>query len=292
MKNSILYYIETFNPINTYLLITLTMKKIAFCIYLIFICIHFSQAVDNQFPADIRFLGTGVRGITGSVLANPAVAARVEQIETGLSFYNRYAMKGTSTVSFSCIVPFRSVHIAGFFSSFGDKRYRDTQASLSVGKRWGNRLSTGIGLTYRFVRMQSVQGVPAFVSAAFGATYQPVDNVCAALTVINVPSVSAGNLPFRGFTGYALTAGCSWRVIRSVLLVAEAENTFETGIRGGAGVEYTLFPACTVRAGIGTAPLQPCVGAGYDFGRIRIDAVACYHRELGVSTGVELKVKW
>lgn len=268
------------------------MKKIVFSIYLIFISVHFTQAVDNDFPADIRFLGMGVRGITGSVFANPAVAARAERMETGLSYHNRYAMKGTSTVSFSCTMPARPVHIAGFFSSYGDKRYRDTQLSLTVGKRWGNRLSTGIGLAYRFVRMQSVQGVPAFVSASFGAVYQPVDNVCAAVAVSNVPSVSAGSLPFRGFMGYALTAGCSWRVIRSVLLVAEAENTFETGIRGGAGVEYTFFPACRVRAGIGTAPLQPCMGAGYDFGRVRIDAVACYHRELGVSTGVGLQVNW
>ncbi|MCC8170832.1 MAG: hypothetical protein LIP00_03415 [Parabacteroides sp.] len=268
------------------------MKKIALFIYLIIIPVHFAQAVDNDFPADIRFLGMGVRGITGSALANPAAASRTEKTETDLRYHNRYAMKGTSTVSFSCIVPARSVHIAGFFSSFGDKRYRDTQISFSVSKLWSNRLSTGIGLTYRFVRMQSVQGVPAFVSAAFGATYQPVDNVCAAVTVTNVPAVSVGNLPFRGFTGYALTMGCSWQVIRSVRLVAEAENTFETAFRGGAGVEYTLFSACTVRVGIGTAPLQPCMGAGYDFGRIRIDAVACYHPELGVSTGVGLKMKW
>lgn len=268
------------------------MKKIIFCICLIIIPIHFTQAVDNGSSADIRFSGMGVRGITASLFANPAAASRAERMETGLSYYNRYKMKGTSTVSFSCIIPFRPVHIAGFFSSFGGKRYRDTQASLSVSKRWGSRLSTGIGLTYRFVRMQAVQGVPAFVSATFGVAYQPVDNLCTAVTVANVPSVSVGSLPFRGFTGYALTAGCSWRVIRSVLLVAEAENTFETGFRGGAGVEYMLFPACTVRAGIGTAPLQPCMGAGYDFGRIRIDAVACYHAELGVSAGVGLKAKW
>lgn len=268
------------------------MKKCILAIYLIIISIAPAKPVDNVRTADMRSKGMGIQGITESIYFNPACSGLLKKKELSLFYYNRFMMKGMSTATISFVYPHSFLTTGIIFSTFGDQLYRDSQLALSLSKKLGHSWSVGINLAYRFLRMKTMEGTPAFFSSDFGITYQPNKKIRVGISLLNGPRISVGNASFRYFTGYSFHAGCSWQIHSSVWLVTEVENNYETPFQGSAGIEYCPFSSFYIRTGIHTDPFQPYGGIGYNFHSITADLAISYHNILGVSTGIGLKISF
>lgn len=267
------------------------MKKLAIAIPLISIFIIPLKAVDNVRTAEIRCVGMGVKGITESVYFNPAALGGKERKECSIGYYNRFMMKGMGTTAFTFLYPNEIINAGFNFSTFGDKVYRDSQLSFVAAKKLAPRWSVGVSVVYRFLHIDLLEGTPAFLSTDFGITYQPVDNVTLGVSLLNLPRVEVGNVPFQYFTGYSVHAGCSWAIIPSLLLITEVGSNYETDLEGSIGLQYMPSSSFALRAGVNTEPLQPYAGAGYTFNSLlTVDAAVAYHSVLGMSAGAGLKV--
>lgn len=269
------------------------MKKVVVAISMSIMLIEPVKGVDNVRTTDMRCMGMGIKGVTESVYFNPASLGWKEKKECSLAYYNRFMMKGMGTTSFSFLYPNHALNVGIAFSTFGDKLYRDSQFFFSASKRWTSRWSAGINIAYRYLKIEGLEGTPAFLSADFGLSYQPVEKVMVGVSLVNLPRMSVGNQPFQYFTGYSLHAGCSWKIVPSVKLIMEVENNYETVLQGSMGLQYVPSFFIVLRAGMNTKPLQPYAGIGCRLNSMfTVDAAASYHTVLGVSAGVGLKANF
>lgn len=268
------------------------MKKLVLAINMIILFLASVQAVDNVRTPEMRSMGMGIKGVTESASFNPAITSFMTQKEISANYYNRFMMKEMGTTFISFIYPTQRISTGLFLSTSGNNFYRDSQFFFSLGKRINKYWYVGMDIAYRFLQIEILKGTPAFISTDFGVVYQPFEKIKLGISLLNFPYLSIGNIPFQGFTEYSLHAGCSWKIISSVMLVAEVENNYETSFQGNIGMEYSPFTSLYIRTGINSTPLQPYMGVGYTFQAITADMALGYHSVLGISSGISLKVRF
>ena len=95
-------------------------------------------------------------------------------------------------------------------------------------------------------------------------------------------------IDIEDFSYYLTQISFQWEIINNLLIVGSAGTDSERIWIGNIGLEYTLFDAFFLRAGMRTDPLSPSLGVGYLFSVFAIDAATIYHPVLGMSVGVGL----
>ena len=103
-------------------------------------------------------------------------------------------------------------------------------------------------------------------------------------------NISLGDktIDIEDFSYYLTQISFQWEIINNLLIVGSAGTDSERIWIGNIGLEYTLFDAFFLRAGMRTDPLSPSLGVGYLFSAFAIDAATIYHPVLGMSVGVGL----
>lgn len=240
--------------------------------------------------SDIRSVSLGGSGVSQSVLFNPAVLSLTRQRELSTSYYNYFLMKGISTLSASFQYPNRVLDAGVTMASSGDKAYRESLLTLSVGKLLNTRWTTGLSISYRFISSQFINETPGRLTAGLGITYKSADNVLLGFSALNLPFLTVNNPAKISITNYyCLRGGIAWQFINSLLLTTEVENNVESPITVHLGIEYKPFDSFRIRMGIRTEPFLPSAGIGYTYSVFTLDGAVTYHPVLGVSAGAGLK---
>lgn len=266
------------------------MKLIAFCLLCLVIFYTRVGAVNNLRLSDIRSMGMGGNEVTQSSLLNPSLIALQSNRKLQINYFNRYSLKELQTVngSFQCSNPILPIGVDIF--SFGYDAYRESMFRLSGSKLLGDKWSLGISVQYAILQTELCEENISRLSTDIGSTFHPVDNLLVGMLITNLPSVSIKNniTEIKDFTFYLIQIGFQWKIINNMLIAGSIGTNNEHTVICNAGIEYTVFDAFFVRAGIRSDPVLPSLGVGYNLYHFIIDVAALYHPELGISTGIGL----
>lgn len=266
----------------------MTMKIYGFFLF-VFLTFH-ASAVDNLRLPDIRALGMGGNGVTLSTSYNPAMM----EFSTGrvirIDYFNRYALKELGSISGSLLYPNPYLSTAVQISSFGYSQYRQSMARIGLSKRLNTHWSAGISFQYTWIQSELYDVAPARLSTDIGVVYSPMDKLLIGIMVRDLPSVriSAKDIEIKDLNAYEIQLGLNYKVINNLLINAFLSVNESRQIRGGFGMEYTVWECFDLRVGMQAGSFLPSFGAGYRWKGFCIDAAALWHSTLGVSTGIGL----
>lgn len=243
--------------------------------------------------ADIRAIALGGSGCLYSDNMNPALTADCRAKTISLQYYNQYGIRELGQVAVSFCWPWPTLNVGVQVSSFGWDAYRESRFAVLFGKQLGKRWSIGIAVSYEMLQTKVLEYTPAMLSSDIGVVYEPLEKVKVAFSLLDFPAVrlSASQESDLALPDYALRTGFSWQFLPEFLLTGEVVNDKQKVWAGNIGAEYRLFDACLIRAGIACKPFAPAMGIGYAFSRFTVDAAFVWHRVLGISSGISLKVE-
>lgn len=278
-------------------LLTLLISKsmVAICrfycvLFLFFISTSKIRASDNLRSEEIRSLTLGGVGAVLSVRSNPSFSSFLSDGLVQINYFNRFSMKELSTLSGDVFYPNKILNALLSISTTGYDQFRETNMNISVNRLLTKSLSLGVGINYRMATIIAVDEKPSRLSLDIGMTYEFNEKFMLGCAVQDAPSFilqeySDGSLPFYG---YCIRMGGYYSISNTSLVTAEVAYLENDGMSFRTGLEYTPISAFDLRVGFCTKPLQPSFGMGYSFRNMNIDALALYHQQLGISSGVSL----
>ena len=125
-------------------------------------------AINHLRLPDIRALGTGINGVTQSIVHNPALVTLSINKEIQVEYFNRYGLKELSTMGFQFICPNSLLPFSISVSSFGYEEYRKSFFRLGMGKSLNERWKIGISFQCDLLQTELFEEVPKCISTDVG----------------------------------------------------------------------------------------------------------------------------
>lgn len=243
--------------------------------------------------SQIANLSTGAQtaGMAGTSVAyenvwasfnNPAMLARIESIHAGVNYENRFLVRELGISSIAAVLPTQPGVFGLAFSQFGSNLYSQSFLGLAFGRSFGERLQAGVRLDARQTRMAENYGQRTDLSFALGFGANLTSDLVLAAALFNPVRIKAAQ-DFDEYLPSVYRAGLAYRIENNLTITVEAEKDMRYKPSFRAGVEYRYKEIASVRAGIGTNPLNHAFGFGFNFGSFLFDIAAVRHEVLGYS---------
>ena len=148
----------------------------------------------------------------------------------------------------------------------------DMAITLGYGKKLGDNLGIGIGTKYVSQKIDT-ESATAF-TADLGIRYKVMDNLCIGLSAQNlfgkIGFTEKFNLP------QMVKAGVAFKPINNLLTLFAMDYNLDSGIKYGAGLQYTLFDMVALRLGYGGGQDNNNIegftaGIGVNFKMVNVD---------------------
>ncbi len=267
----------------------------AFNLWSMLLILPISLFGSGKFSSGGRAAGLGNASValhdTWSVSHNQAGMMRTGGVTAALYTENRFLLPELSLAGFAVILPFSGSVLGVSFSGFGNSLYREGKTGVAYARSFGERLSTGLKISYHFASIADGSGHHGTAVAELGVVYEPVPGLLIASHVFNPTMAGRPDCPHSGsFINIptVIRTGFSYRFSDNVLLSMEAGKDIRLPPVFRAGVEYAPGEAIVMRTGVSTNPFQNAFGIGFRRGRLQIDIATAYHYTLGYSPCVAM----
>ena len=261
--------------------------------FLSIVCLFILNWANTNVYAQIANLPTGAQtaGMAGASVAyenmwatfnNPAMLARIESIHAGVNYENRFLVRELGISSISAVLPTQPGVFGLAFSQFGSNLYSQSFLGLAFGRSFGERLQAGVRLDARHTRLAEDYGKRTDLSFALGFGANLTSDLVLAAALFNPVRIKAAQ-DFDEYLPSIYRAGLAYRIENNLTITVEAEKDMRYKPSFRAGVEYRYKEIASVRAGIGTNPLNHAFGFGFNFGSFLFDIAAVRHEVLGYS---------
>jgi hypothetical protein len=233
-------------------------------------------------------------------LANSAIALPGGQMRTGnvaqpgwspslslaLHHETRFGLQELSTKGIDCFVPLQLTAIGMHYRYLGFSAYNQQLAGLSLSRKFGTRVSTGIQLNYQYARVLGQHHPGGTLSSEIGLLTKLSEELFLGVLLVNPESQLLGR---QGNTfASSIRLGLGWVLPASVNLSLETEKDLEHPAIYKAGVEYPIISTLWLRGGIRTQPLLFSFGIGYQYKQGQLDLALSRHPVLGYSPQLSL----
>lgn len=247
-------------------------------------------ASDNLRISTIKSLSIGGSGVVLDALSNPSVMELSESHSVGVEYFNRYGLKELGTVQGYFMYPNPCLSAGIHLSSFGYEQYRMMMVRTLLSKRLNRLWSVGISFQYACLQSELYEKSPARVSTDLGVVYNPFENLLIAVSVKDLPSfrLSGNELDINDLKSYDIEVGFNWKVMNALWITSYGAVDEQHDVMAGIGVESIVYSCFAIRAGIQTLPFLPSIGIGFYRHGFHFDAVAVWHPELGINSGIGL----
>jgi len=223
-----------------------------------------------------------------SCLTNPAGLASVGSVAFGFFYSNYYNLKELGTGGFAVCIPTKSGNFGIGFISSGFSVLTENRASITYGRRLGEKIRAGIGLHWLvFNQPSDYRDLYAWIPS-LGIQWLPNDRLIFSLSITNPSKQEYRPSGYRTIPAIIAT-GIGFKPADEFLLFIEAENIHDEKPKYTLGIEVSAGKSIFMRFGINRQHYS-CysIGAGYVHGKLSIDATVCHHPVLGFSPAVGL----
>lgn len=237
-------------------------------------------------------VGAGSGGMAGTSAAikndwaafnNPANLYAIEQFTAGVNYENRFLVRELGISSLTAVLPTEYGVFGLAFNQFGSNLYSQSFLGLAYGRSFGKRIHAGVRLDALHTRLAEEYGRRTNVSFALGFSANLTNDLTLAGVLFNPLLRIKSAKDFDEYLPAIYRAGLCYRVEKNLNITVEAEKDMRYKPVLRAGIEYRVKEIATVRAGIGTNPVNHAFGFGFNFGNFIFDIAAVRHEVLGYS---------
>lgn len=246
-----------------------------------------SKAQFTSFEGDARSQGMANARVMlasqWSGLDNPAGLAGISSTSFGLCYTNYFQIPELGLGAVSCGIPTKTGNYGLSFMTFGSALFRRSQASLSYGRSFGEKIRAGIGLHYSLISQPAGYGNLFSLIPSLGIQFLPLKWMTFGIHVFNPAGqqyIPTGyqHIPAGFHTGIGLTMG------NEVLLCLEVEKILKEKARYYGGFEIILQKEVPLRFGISSGEFTEfSFGIGFRSRQLNFDLAATRHPILGFS---------
>lgn len=253
-----------------------------------FSIIGFSQTLRQPATSPYKEFGAYSQKHTDlfSVSGNKAALAHIKKLSAGLFAERKYMLEELNSFSAIAAIPTRSGNFGLLADYSGFSGYNESLLGLAYARKLGSKLDAGIQFNYNRISIASYgsaatagfeAGIVAHLTEKFHAGFRienPVGGKFGKDQQEKIQSVYAVGLGYDASEKFCVTA--------------EIEKSENQPVNVVSGFQYKPVPQLLVRAGFSSATSSIWAGAGLSMRSFRIDVMAAYHQQLGVTPGLML----
>jgi hypothetical protein len=221
-----------------------------------------------------------------SAVHNQASLAQVKNPSAGVYGERRFMLDELSLYQLGVAMPTRSGNFAVKAGYFGFSDYNESQIGLAYGRKVGAKIDVGVQFNYNGIRINGY-GNSSAINFEIGTILHLTEKLNAGIHANNPVGGKFGKNQEEKLASI-YTVGLGYEASEKFFVSAEIEKEEDQPVGVNAGLQYKFLPQLLARAGIATNTSNVYAGVGLFLRSFRLDVVAGYHPQLGVTPGVLL----
>jgi len=217
---------------------------------------------------------------------NQASLAQMKNASVGAYGERRFMLNELSLYQLAIAVPTTSGNFGVHAGYFGFSDYNESQMGLAYARKLGSKVDIGVQFNYNDIRA-SGYGNSSAINFEISTVCHLTEKLNAALHAYNPATGKFGKNSDEKLASI-YTIGLGYEASSKFLMSAEIEKEENQPVSINAGMQYKFLPQFMMRAGIVTNTSVLYGGASLFLKTFRLDAVASYHPQLGVTPGLLL----
>ena len=258
---------------------------------LLFLSIHFiinGQTVRR--PVAAVYTGLGAYSINQtdvfSFTNNQASLAQIKNAAAGVYGERRFMLTELSLYQLTIAVPTNSGNFGFKAGYFGFSDYNESQMGLAYARKLGSKVDVGVQFNYNGIQVNGY-GNSSAINFEIGTIFHLTDKLNAGVHAYNPVGGKYGKNSEEKLASI-YTVGLGYDASDKFFVSAEIEKEENQPVNINAGMQYKFLPQFMARAGIATNTSNVYAGVGLFLKTFRLDVVASYHPQLGVTPGLML----
>jgi hypothetical protein len=258
---------------------------------LLFLSIHFiinGQTVRRQVAA--VYAGLGSYSISHvdvfSFTNNQASLAQMKSPSAGVYGERRFMLDELSLYQLAIAVPTNLGNFGIKAGYFGFSDYNESQMGLAYARKLGSKVDIGVQFNYNGIQV-SGYGNSFAINFEIGTIFHLTDKLHAGIHAYNPVGGKYGKNSEEKLASI-YTVGLGYEASDKFFVSTEIEKEENQPVNINGGIQYKFLPQFMVRAGIATNTSTIYAGVGLFLKTLRLDVVASYHPQLGVTPGIML----
>jgi len=258
---------------------------------LFFLSIHFiinGQTVRR--PVAAVYAGLGSYSINHvdvfSFTNNQASLAQMKSASAGVYGERRFMMDELSLYQLAIAVPTNSGNFGVKAGYFGSSDYNESQMGLAYARKLGSKVDIGVQFNYNGIHV-SGYGNSSAINFEIGTIFHLTDKLHAGVHAYNPVGGKYGKNSEEKLAS-VYTVGLGYEASDKFFVSAEIEKEEHQPVNINGGIQYKILPQFMARAGISTNTSNVYAGVALFLKTFRLDVVASYHPQLGVTPGLML----
>jgi hypothetical protein len=274
--------------ILTYIKINCLKKNCLILLLIIFNLCIYGQTVRR--PVAALYTGLGAYSIDHadvfSFTSNQASLAQVKHASAGVYGERRFLLDELALYQLAIAVPTKSGNFEVKAGYYGFSDYNESQMGLAYGRKLGSKVDVGVQFNYNAIRISSY-GNSSAINFEIGTVLHLTDKLHAGVHAYNPVGGKFGKNQEEKLAS-VYTAGLGYEASEKFFVSAEIEKEESQPVNVNAGMQYKFLPQLMARVGIATNTSNVYAGVGLSLKSFRLDVVAGYHPQLGITPGLML----
>ena len=183
-------------------------------------------------------------------------------------------------------IPTKSGNFGVEAGYFGYNEYNESQIGLAYGRKLGSKIDVGVQFNYNGIRINGY-GNSSAINFEIGSIFHLTDKLHAGIHAYNPVGGQYGKNQEEKLAS-VYTAGMGYEASEKFFVSIEIEKEENQPVNVNAGLQYKFLPQLIARTGISTNTSNVYAGVGLILKSLRLDVVAGYHPQLGVTPGLLL----
>ena len=217
---------------------------------------------------------------------NQASLAQMKNASVGVYGERRFMLNELSLYKFAIAVPTNSGNFGVNVGYFGFSDYNESQMGLAYARKLGSKIDIGVQFNYNGIKV-SGYGNSSAVNFEIGTVFHLTDKLNAGVHAYNPVGGKYGKNSEEKLASI-YTVGLGYEASDKFFVSAEIEKEENQTVSVNGGIQYKVLPQFMIRAGIVTNTSVLYGGASLFLKTFRLDVVASYHPQLGVTPGLLL----
>ena len=217
---------------------------------------------------------------------NQASLAQMKDASAGVYGERRFMLSELSLYQFAIAVPTKSGNFGVNAGYFGFSDYNESQMGLAYARKLGDKVDVGVQFNYNGIQA-SGYGNSSAVNFEIGTVFHLTDKLNAGVHAYNPIGGKFGKNSEEKLASI-YTVGLGYEASDKFFVSAEIEKEEDQTVNVNAGMQYKFLPQFMIRAGIATNTSNLYGGASLFLKAFRLDVLASYHPQLGVTPGLLL----
>ena len=261
-----------------------------FLILLLIFCYSSLNGQTVRRPVAALYTGLGAYSIDHadvfSFANNQASLPQIRNVSAGAYGERRFMLDELSLYQLTIAVPTKSGNFGVKAGYFGFSEYNESQIGLAYGRKLGTKLDVGVQFNYNGVQV-SGYGNASAVNFEIGTILHLTDKLNAGVHAYNPVGGKFGKNAEEKLAS-VYTIGLGYEASDKFFVSAEIEKEENQPVNVNAGMQYRFLTQLMARAGIATNTSNVYAGVGLFLKTFRVDVVASYHPQLGITPGLLL----